>query len=99
MSHMTAAKAREIVANAQRNCIESGAINPYDTDYYEATGYIAALEGPEVKALARAVGEAREMLDVFEDNGGHDGLGGKGYMATLKHIDDALAVYKKAVGR
>jgi len=33
--------------------------------------------------------EAREMLGVLEDKGGHDGLMGKGLLATLDHIDEA----------
>lgn len=45
----------------------------------------------------RALGEAREMLGVFEDHGGHDGLGGKGYVATLNHIDDAASAIKHAL--
>lgn len=36
-----------------------------------------------------ALSEAREMLGVFEDHGGHDGLGGKGYVATIDHMDEA----------
>jgi hypothetical protein len=36
-----------------------------------------------------ALAAAREMLGVFEDNGGHDGLSGKGYRATLDGIDRA----------
>ena len=48
---------------------------------------------PEVmRALLKsneALAEAREMLSVLEDNGGHDGLMGKGLVATLDHIDTA----------
>lgn len=45
---------------------------------------------------SRALSAAREMLLVFEDHGGHDGLGGKGYAATLDQIDGALAALRSA---
>jgi hypothetical protein len=45
-----------------------------------------------LKASDRALSEAREMLGVFEDHGGHDGLGGKGYLATIDHMDEARRV-------
>ena len=47
----------------------------------------------------RVLGEAREMLGVFEDNGGHDGLGGRGYLAVLDHIDDVRAEIRQALDR
>ena len=56
----------------------------------EAKERISHLESA-LKASSRALSAAREMLGVFEDNGGHDGLGGKGYLATLDQIDDAQA--------
>ena len=39
----------------------------------------------------RVLNEAREMLGVLEDHGGHDGLCGKGYSAVLDHIDELKA--------
>ena len=48
-----------------------------------------------LKASDRALSEAREMLGVFEDNGGHDGLGGKGYTATIGHMDKAQSTNRK----
>ena len=53
---------------------------------------LRAKEAECVECLKRsleALSEAREMLGVFEDNGGHDGLGGKGYLATIDHMDEA----------
>ena len=42
-----------------------------------------------LRAADAALSEAREMLGVFEDHGGHDGLNGKAYLATVDHMDEA----------
>lgn len=47
----------------------------------------------------RALGEAREMLGVFEDNGGHDGLRGEGYRACIDHMDDARSANRAALAK
>jgi hypothetical protein len=47
----------------------------------------------------RALEEAREMLGVFEDHGGHDGLSGKGYRATIDHMDEARAKARAAISK
>ena len=45
------------------------------------------------------LGEAREMLGVMEDHGGHDGIGGKGYLATLDHIDQCRRAGMEAIAQ
>lgn len=51
-----------------------------------------------VREMVRTLAAAREMLGVFEDNGGHDGLGGKGYLACLDQIDMAKAEAERVLG-
>jgi len=51
-----------------------------------------------LQASDTALSEAREMLGVLEDHGGHDGLGGKGYAATIDHMDAARKANRAFIG-
>lgn len=44
----------------------------------------------ELRRAREVLREAKEMLGVFEDNGGHDGMMGKAYLVVLDHIESAL---------
>lgn len=67
------------------------AINSYAHDQEIIQGLLEA-----AKKARESLAESREMLGVFEDNGGHDGLMGKGYAAVLDHIDTAKVDLKEA---
>lgn len=51
----------------------------------------------EARSALDALASAREMLGIFEDHGGHDGLNGEGYRATLDQIDDTATSLRAAL--
>lgn len=88
---MNIAEAKEIVEKYSNDC-DDPLVN-------RAKGFLEGVASRDalIKQMYRTLGEAREMLGVFEDNGGHDNLGGRGYAATLDHIDNDRALVRESL--
>lgn len=108
---LTRERAEEIVAEYESFKIPSAHLTP--TDYAEirenyrfAIGFLKGHKAMREKArrleeaaekLYLAMEESRELLGVFEDNGGHDGLAGKAYALAIDHAEDARGFYREAL--
>jgi hypothetical protein len=91
---MNAAEARETVGKVSGHCTPNPRMPEGVTEvhYGFAVGYLAALQGPEVTALAKIVDD----LDYVFTNIGHPSLKGI-YQEFAPRCKEALAAFKKAV--
>lgn len=67
---MNAEKARKIIAESKRHSIECGVHSPWEPEYYEAQGYIAALKGVEVGLLLNEINLALIFIKHMRRIGG-----------------------------
>lgn len=87
----SAKDAKEIIANALRSPIESGELLPYQPEVYEAEGYLAALRGPEARALVEA---GDRLIDICRDLA--YGQGQTERDKAIRHFKKSIDQYREA---